>query len=243
MNILVCFTGLVRTIEKTINNLKYNLFDSKHNITVIFVTWDYENTDNFTKEFPEAKIYKIPSVSIEDPNFIEWKKNTIMHYSWIINTGSNDNALFHYYKQLFIWKQAGIIIEDYDGFDLFVRARTDITLTGNPLNTYYSKVNSSNIFFPDKPRKSFIKDKDCPDYFFIASKSIFLYAIKILDNINYIFNKYKYHIQPELTMYFHLIDKNINIQYMNNSVTIIRNLSNIKPRHHLVKTFDKIKWN
>jgi hypothetical protein len=224
MNVLICFTGLIRSISETIVNLKENLLDSSNSFKVIYVTWDTEPVELFSLYFPESTIYKIPCITPLDSHFIDWMKNSTMHHSWINSYGSNENALFNYYRQIYLWKQAGIIMESYDGYDIFVRTRTDIVLSGVPVHTYYNRVSCNNIFFPNEPRHSIIGGSACPDYVLISSKQNFLYAIKILDNINFLFNKYKIPIQPETTMWFHLFDKNIEINYMENNVTVVRTL-------------------
>lgn len=43
-----------------------------------------------------------------------------------------------------------------------------------------------------------------------------------MNYINYLYNKYNFTIQPETTMHFHLLDKNIHLNYMDNDVTIVR---------------------
>lgn len=222
MKVLVCFTGLVRTILETAENLKQHIFYKDYSVTVVFVTWKGENVEDFMKCFPEATIYTIATISSDNELFLEWKKNTIMHDSWINTYGNNSNALFQYYRQIFLWEQAGIILEKYSEVDVFVRARTDVKLSGQLLHTYYEKVDSSNIFFPNQPRHSFIKDIGCPDYFFLAKSSVFHYSLTIMNYINYLYNKYNFTIQPETTMHFHLLDKNIHLNYMDNDVTIVR---------------------
>jgi hypothetical protein len=224
MKVLVCFTGLTRTISETAENLKQNLFSDNLSVTVVFITWKDENVDDFMKCFPEATVYRIPTVSIDDEHFLEWKKNTNMHHSWINTYGNNHNALFQYYRQIFLWKQSSIILENHTEFDIFVRARTDVKLSGHLLHTYYSKINSSNIFFPNQPRHPFIGNIGCPDYFFIAKRQVFHHCLSILDFINYVYVKYKYPIQPETVMHFHILDKNFHLEYMNNEVTIVRSV-------------------
>lgn len=221
MKVLVCFTGLARTILETSENLKLNLFHKDYSVKLVFVTWDGENVNDFMKCFPEAIIYTIPTISIDDELFLEWKGNTVMHHSWINKYKNNCNALFQYYRQIFLWRQASIILEKYHSIDVFVRARTDVKLSGQLLHTYYEKVNASNIFFPNEPRFSVIGDIGCPDYFFIAKSLAFNYSLRIVDSINYLYNKYNIDIQPESTMHFHLLDKNIQKNYMNNNATIV----------------------
>ena len=74
MKVLICFTGLTRTISETAENLKQHLFSDIFSIKVVFVTWKDENVDDFMKCFPEATVYTIPSISIDDDHFQEWKK-------------------------------------------------------------------------------------------------------------------------------------------------------------------------
>lgn len=228
IKVLVCFIGLTRTILETVENLRQNIFNENYSFTIVFVTWEGENVEDFINCFPEAIIYYIPTISFDDDHFFEWKKNSIMHSSWIGTYEKNDNALFHYYRQIFLWKQARIILEKYQYIDIFVRARTDVKLTGQLLNSYYEKVNSSNIFFPNNPRASFIGEIGCPDFIFVCKSSVFHYALTIVDSINYLYNKYNIPIQPETIMHFHILDKNIDLNYMDNEITIVRPIGFLK---------------
>ena len=101
-------------------------------------------------------------------------------------------------------------------------------LTGQLLNSYYEKVNSSNIFFPNNPRASFIGEIGCPDFIFVCKSSVFHYALTIVDSINYLYNKYNIPIQPETIMHFHILDKNIDLNYMDNQITIVRPIGFLK---------------
>lgn len=228
MKVLICFTGLVRTISETAENLKKNLFHDDYTIKVVFITWIGENIDEFIKIFPEAIIYTIPIISNNDKHFLEWKKNTIMHDSWINTYGNNDNALFQYYRQIFLWKQSSILLENHCEFDIFVRARTDVKLSGNLLHEYYRYINTTNVFFPNGPRHSFIEQIGCPDYFFLAKYQVFHHCLSIMDSINILYIKYIIPIQPETIMHFHILDNNFYIDYMDNIVSIVRSSGFIK---------------
>jgi hypothetical protein len=50
----------------------------------------------------------------------------------------------------------------------------------------------------------------------------FHHALRIVDFINYLYNKYNIPVQPETIMHFHLLDKNIDLNYMDNHITIVR---------------------
>jgi len=223
MRVLICFTGLVRTVLKASDNLKAHLYNSTDSFTTIFVTWESENTDDFSRCFPDAKIIKIPNVYIEDAHFIDWKKNTMMHNSWSFNYRGHHMALFQYYRQIYLWKKAAKILESYENIDVFVRARTDIIVNGNTVHTYYDKVGSASIVCTNEPKCDvMIPGNACPDYIMFGNKMNLLYALSIIDNVNTLYNKYGYSIQPETTMYLHLLDKDIKLHYMNNSIIAIR---------------------
>ena len=222
MKVLICFTGLVRTISETAENLKKNLFHDDYTVKVVFKTWIGENVDDFIKVFPEATIYTIPIISINDEHFLEWKKYTIMHSSWINIYGNNDTALFQYYRQIFLWKQGSILLENQCDFDIFVRARTDVKLSGNLLHEYYRKINTTNVFFPNEPRYSFIEEIGCPDYFFLAKYKVFHHCLSIIDYINFLYMEYMIPIQPETVMHFHILNKDFHLDYMDNIVSIVR---------------------
>jgi hypothetical protein len=48
---------------KTHENLKETLLNNKDEFTIIFVTWESENTEDFYNMFPDAIIYKIPDIN------------------------------------------------------------------------------------------------------------------------------------------------------------------------------------
>lgn len=226
MNIIICFTGLVRTILETSENLKKHLLNNTDNFTILFVTWESENVDDFVTCFPNSIIYKIQDI-YKDNNiqFDEWCKNTIMSRCWIHAHQTNKNALFIYYRQIYLWDKAANILENFnniDNFDIAVRARTDILVNNEFVHNYYNYVTNSNIFFPNEPRFSLVSDFGCPDYIFLGNPKNVIKLLKIRNSINHLYNKYNIPIQPETTMHFMLLDNMIEKIYMNNNIQIIR---------------------
>jgi hypothetical protein len=115
MNIFICFIGLVRTILETSENLKKHLFNDTDKFTILFITWESENVDDFVATFPDSIIYKIQDIYIENNiEFDEWCKNTIVHESLSFYFGTNKNALFNYYRQIYLWDKTGDILEQFD---------------------------------------------------------------------------------------------------------------------------------
>ena len=70
MKICVSFRGQPRTFEKTFENLSKNLFRESDEYTIIFTTWDTEDTSIITKNIPSAIINKIKEPTKEE--FNEW---------------------------------------------------------------------------------------------------------------------------------------------------------------------------
>jgi len=56
-----------------------------------------------------------------------------------------------------------------------------------------------------------------------------LYILKIKDNVNYLYNKYKQPVQPESSLYCHVVDKELILKYMDNSIEIVREIGFSKP--------------
>jgi hypothetical protein len=218
MNIVVCFIGLIRTISETYQNLKQNIYNNSDTFTTIFVTWESENVDEFKKYFPTANIYKIPNIYINDIDFDKWCKNTTMHSSWINTYSNNKNALFNYYRQIYLWNQSAIILESFNDIDIIIRARTDIIINGDYVKNYYDRINSLNIFFPNEPKQT-----GCPDQLFFGRPNTVIKLLKIIDNVNYIYNKYNISMNPERFLYYMVENNNLELNYMSNSLEIIHN--------------------
>jgi hypothetical protein len=176
MNIFICFIGLVRTILETSENLKKHLFNDTDKFTILFVTWESENIDDFVATFPDSIIFKIQDICIDNNIlFDEWCKNIIMHNSHLETFKTNKLALFNYYRQIYLWDKTGDILEQFDkinNIDVVVRARTDVVIHNELIHNYYSKVTNSNILFPNEPRHSIVSDFGCPDYIFLGNPKI-----------------------------------------------------------------------
>jgi len=223
MNILICFIGLQRSISQTHNNLKKSIYDNNNKFITIFVTWESENTDEFIRCFPEAIIYKIPNIYINNnAEFDKWSSNINMHCSWIGTYLSNRDALFNYYRQIYLWYKSALILETYKEIDIIIRCRTDIEVNGDTIKEYYARLNINDILFPKEPKYGFLENCDCPDTLFMGKPTTVISVLKILDHIEYIYNTYNHPIQPETTMYFMVKYKKYNLQYMNNSINICR---------------------
>jgi len=224
MNILICFIGLVRTITKTIDNLKKQFFNDKDTFIVIFVTWESENTDDFVNCFPNASIFKLQDIYIDNNiHFDQWCQNTVMHHSWINTYGSNKQALFNYYRQIYLWDKAADILETYNNIDIIIRSRTDVLVLNECVQNYYNKVTNSTIFFSNEPRHSIVDNVGCPDYIFLGIPKNVIKLLKIIHYVNYLYNKYNVPIQSETTIHFFLLDNFLEKIYMNNSIEVIRN--------------------
>jgi hypothetical protein len=122
-------------------------------------------------------------------------------------------------------------------FDLCIRIRTDINISGNIVSSYYNSIKENTIYFPSEPKHSIFYDETgCPDYYFIGKQSVVTKALSILDylhkyRVTYTESNTKWFpnstieeniIQPESSMYIFLKGEGINIEYLNNRIEVIR---------------------
>lgn len=238
MKICVCFTGLQRTIEQNYQNLYINLFNNNEiEFEYIFVTWKNESTEKFSQFFPNATIFKIDEITMDNELFQSWSKSIQMHISWR-RTYEPPKDLFRYFQQIYLWKHAALILELIkQKYDLCMRVRTDIRIHGAPIHALYPAMNENTIYFPTEPRQGiFFDGKACPDYYFIGKPDIVIKALSIVDylhkyKVNYIEKDPKWFpvetleeniIQPESSMYLFLEGENINIEYLPNHIELIR---------------------
>jgi hypothetical protein len=176
MHICICFLGLVRTFDSVVRELKQSLIEHTNTYTIIYVTWETEDTERFETEFPGATIIKMPIIDMTFPLFQEWKQGLQMHVSWRRTYGHNDRALYRYFLQIYLWHVASTFLKSLPSlsrFDILVRTRTDIVIEGPPLHTFYPFVsmNKKNLlYFPNSPRQGILQDDEgCPDQLFFGS--------------------------------------------------------------------------
>jgi hypothetical protein len=237
MKVCIWFTGLQRTINKTHENIESNFINDVDTFTKVYVTWKNENTYTFLSIYPDAIIYKVNEVTQEDEEFKKWKEGLQMHISWRRSYEPNF-ALFRYYQQIYLWKKAAEVLKSHENeFDLCIRIRTDINISGNIVSSYYNSIKENTIYFPSEPKHSIFSDETgCPDYYFIGKPSVVIKALCILDylhkyRVTYTESNTKWFpgsvieeniIQPESSMYIFLKGEGINIEYLNNRIEVIR---------------------
>lgn len=236
MKILLCFTGLERSIEKTFQNIVSNVFSQEHEYSIVFVTWVSESTEKFQSIFPQAHIHKISADPIRE-EFEKWKGNLQMHISWR-RTYEPEYALFRYFQQIYLWKQAASFLNHFkDHFDLYMRIRTDINIIGKQIYPSFSECKENTIYFPSKPRQSiFYNENGCPDYYFFGKPNTVMKALSIVDYLDkYKVNYLEEHknwfetptleeniIQPESSMYLFLEGEKIQMEFIENRIEVIR---------------------
>jgi hypothetical protein len=238
MKICLCFIGLQRTISKTYQDIQANVIDNKNEFTIVYVTWKNENIDDFLRIYPDSIIHRVDEVKLEDEEFNKWKIGLNMHISWRRTYNSLDDCLFRYYQYTYLLKKAALFL-DYmkESFDLYVRLRTDINISGEIVSSYYDDIKEDTVYFPTEPRESiFGGGTGCPEYYFLGKPSIVLKVLSVIDyvhkyKINYIERNQWWFpeptpeeniVQPESLLYKFLIGENIFIEFLNNSIHIVR---------------------
>jgi len=136
---------------------------------------------------------------------------------------TNDNALFNYYRQIYIWREASKYLETKT-YDFVICCRTDIIINGVVPIYKFDKILPNTIYFPNEPRQGAFGNwyEGCPDYLMFGKQEVMMKALNIMD---YLY-KYKYGnnniIQSESSMYLFLKGENINIEFLNYIIEIIR---------------------
>ncbi len=212
MHICLCFIGLQRTLAQTVGRLKESLIHQDHTYSILYITWDTEDTQLFEREFPGSLVVKVPSISEDLPLFQRWMEGLQMHISWRRTYSTNKVALFRYFLQIYLWMQASMILRslpEFERFNVVVRCRTDIVLEGPPLHRFYGLVSdySKNfLFFADTPRHAIDKEGHaCPVYLFFGSPQSVCTSLEIAQHIhkythNYIETREKWYPEPTLEM-------------------------------------------
>ena len=236
MNICICFTGLQRTIDRTYKNIESSLIDKENTFTKVFVTWRNENINTFLSIYPDMVVHRVDEVTPEDEEFKKWKDGLQMHISWR-RTYQPEVALFRYYQQIYLWKKAALFLSMNESFDLMIRVRSDITISGDIVSSQYNDMKENTLYFPTEPRHSiFNNGTGCPDYYFIGKPSVVIKALSIVDYLHKYKITYKESdtmwfpepvieeniIQPESSMYIFLKGEGIDINFLNNTIDIIR---------------------
>jgi len=241
MKICVCFIGLQRTIEQTIDNIRSKVFDNENTFDIIFVTWANEDTTIFERCFPSAKIYKIQPIDDKDSYFLEWINNYKMHISWRNTYPNGNDALFRYFIQIYLWKKAvGIIDTLQETYDLVIRMRTDIKIHGTPIHIYYTLAaeHKNVVYFPNEQGQCIFPDKDysLPDQLFMGNPDDMKILLSIIDhmdicNVTYTetilrwFGKPQLEtniLHPETSLYIYSKNKLLTAVIMQNRIEVIR---------------------
>jgi len=244
MKICLCFIGLQRTISKTYQDIQENVIDNKNKFTIVYVTWKNENIDDFLRIYPDSIIHRVDEVKLEDEEFNKWKFGLNMHISWRRTYNSLDDCLFRYYQHIYLLKKAALFL-DYmkESFDLYVRLRTDINISGQIVSSCYDDIKEDTVYFPTaggSPSSGigrhsiFGDDTGCPDHYFLGKPSNVLKVLSVIDyvhkyKINYIETRWfpeptpeENIVQPESTFYKFLIGENISFEFLSNSVQVVR---------------------
>jgi hypothetical protein len=176
-----------------------------------------EFVDKFVEPF--EKDYK---------EFQEWQIDLHIDISWLSQYKTNENGLFRYFQQIYIWREASKLIESLNT-DLYIRCRTDILILNDIPKKFYNIINNStndNIYFPNDPRHGAFSgwNNGCPDYIMIGKKDVMRKALNIVNYLHsykheVIYNNIKVNIiHPESSMYIFLKGENININFLTYSI-------------------------
>ena len=237
MKVGICFIGLERTIDKTYQNILSNVLEKDHSFLFLFITWQNESTEKFQKLFPFAFIHRVKEITIDGPEFQEWNKGIQMHISWR-RTYEPLYALFRYFQQIYLWKQAALFLEKFKSdFDILMRIRTDIEFVGSPIFQCYSSIENTKLYFPSEPKNSiFSNEIGCPDHFFIGKADTVIKGLSIVDythryKINYVEKSPKWFgslkqeeniVQPETSLYLFLQGEGITPCFLPTNIQVIR---------------------
>jgi len=177
------------------------LFRESDEYTIIFTTWDTEDTSIITNKIPSAIINKIKQPTKEEFNewFLEHSPLNYFKYKTSmseISEEENKNRLYMYFLQIYTWKKSAEFIESIHSktsFDLLISLRPDIILNKN-ISEYYDLIKKNTIYFASIPYymntnkvyKIFLNYAYQDDTIFMGDISTCLHILKLIDYIDYL---------------------------------------------------------
>jgi hypothetical protein len=195
--VAILFYGLSRSINKTINSIKRNLFTPLKENSIdydIFIhtnkifgqyhnNWANEHTDNYINEDiefllkPKYFIWDNQENIINSINFNDYYKKL---GNW---TGMTKEMTKYLIKNmclaLYSKKQVTLLFEKYkNDYDYAIIVRPDIYFNNKINVNYFNELNDNNIIIPEIDWFA-----GCNDRFCIAKPNIILYCGKLFDGL------------------------------------------------------------
>ena len=195
--VAIIFFGLTRTLEKTINSLKKNLFESLTDNLIdydIFIhtykifgsynnIWSKENTDNYNNEDierllnPKYFIFDNQETIVNSIDFNEY-------YKYLGNwTGMTPEMTKYLIKNmclaLYSKKQITLLFDkNIDDYDYAIIIRPDTLLHKKLDINYFNELNENNIIVPKKDWFQGCNDRIC-----IGKPNVISYCGKLFDDL------------------------------------------------------------
>ena len=234
MRIAIIFFGLTRTLEKTIDSLKTNLFAPLEEACVsydVFIhtykingpyrnAWSGENVDNYHNE--DVEILNPKYLLFDDQETIEKSIDFSEYYkklgSWSkqLSPELTRYLIKNMCLALYSKKQITMLFDEHiDDYDYAMIIRPDTKLHNKIDVSYFNELNESNIIIPEKDQWSGCNDRIC-----LGKPNVVSYYGKLFDDLKeYSENK---SIISEVYLLDKLNEKSINIIQKNIDYNNIR---------------------
>lgn len=224
MKVAIIFFGLTRTLEKTIESLKINLFNPLDEGSVsydVFIhtykikgpyvnAWSGENTDNYNNEDVE-KLLNPKYFLFDDQEKIEKSIDFNEYYKKLGSWSNNSSPELTRYMiknmclALYSKKQITMLFDQHiDEYDYAMIIRPDTKLHNKINVSYFNELEENNIIIPEKDWWTGCNDRIC-----LGKPNVVSYYGKLFDDLKeYSENK---SIISEVYLLDKLNEKSINI--------------------------------
>ena len=231
--IALCFTGHVRSLKRTYENLIKTLIDpvNTHNYTTYFVTWEGEPLETIRECLPQANILTVPNIDHTNTEFIAWSNEVEMHHSWRATYPDTIKCKFRYFSQVYLLREVArrLPLENYN---IVIRCRPDI-FVNRSVYPFFNEMKPSTMYFPVYPKHGGfgIESEGCQSCLCWGDASAMKTTLSVLDGtIKYRHNYYESRTQKlevnivhdESTLYKYLNGEGININYKEYAYEFIR---------------------
>lgn len=173
MNICLNYYGQPRILNSTKSN--YDNFNAdKHNLHILYTTWNTESIDEFRLLFPHAYIKQI-----EKPN-IDKFKDYLTKYS--MDPSNPNKTILHYLYGLYIKQKSQETIKEYPvKFDVILTLRTDCQIRGGPISKFFNNIQPNCIYVANSPGYDIYHTGSIPDMLCIATPETMMTILNQLD--------------------------------------------------------------
>jgi len=197
MNILVCYYGQPRQIDRCLEVFNQSIYDTNHTFKICYTTWKNEDISKFQKLFPLAHIRQV-----DKPDILENPENFK-----IDPTNACVKNFDHYAYGIYVKQQIRDTILEVEKvyntpFDLVIISRTDTLIWDGNMKSCFSECNDENIVcVGHSPRFDIYRVGAVPDVCYFGKRNTVMKSLLHYDNIKHGIVPSIQQFHPESSLY------------------------------------------